>query len=204
MDHDRPAPRHQSSPRNLTTLLERVRHAGRHDTDVSLEAILDAVGRRSFAPFLLIAGLITLAPLVGDIPGVPTLMASLVVLTAAQLLLGRRHLWLPRCLLRRRVSRRRFVRLIIWLETPAGWIDRLLRARLVRLARPPAHLPVALVCLLIGLAMPPMELVPFTANGAGLALTLFGLALLAEDGLLILMAYALTIGTLALVVVGLL
>ncbi|RTR01924.1 exopolysaccharide biosynthesis protein [Halomonas nitroreducens] len=190
-------------PRNLTTLIARVQQAGRRRQDVSLEAILDTVGRRSFAPFLLIAGLITLAPLLGDIPGVPTLMASLVVLVAAQLLLGREHIWLPRCLLRRRVSRERFVRVTDWMERPARWVDRLLRARLVWLARPPAHLPVALTCLLIGLAMPPMELVPFTANGAGLALTLFGLALLAEDGLMALMAYLLTGGTLAMVVIGL-
>lgn len=191
-------------PRNLTMLLERMQHAGCREAEVSLEAILDATGRRSFAPILLIAGLITLAPLVGDIPGVPTLMATLVVIVAGQLLMGREHLWLPEYLLRRRVDRLRFVRVMHWLQRPARWIDRLLKPRLVWLARPPAHLPVALVCLLIGLAMPPMELVPFSANGAGLALTLFGLALLAEDGLLVLIAYGLTGGTLALVVVGLL
>ncbi|MBB3232476.1 exopolysaccharide biosynthesis protein [Halomonas stenophila] len=193
----------QAGPRNLTTLIAQVQQAGRRREDVSLEAILDAVGRRSFAPFLLIAGLVTLAPLLGDIPGVPSLMASLVVLVAAQLLLGRRHIWLPRGLLRRRVSRERFVRVTDWMVRPARWVDRLLRARLVWLARPPAHLPVALTCLLIGLAMPPMELVPFTANGAGLALTLFGLALLAEDGLMAMLAYLLTGGTLTMVVIGL-
>ncbi|WP_438590661.1 exopolysaccharide biosynthesis protein [Halomonas borealis] len=48
-----------------------------------------------------------------------------------------------------------------------------------------------------------MELVPFSANGGGLALTLFGLALLAEDGLMALAAYLLTGTTLALVVIGL-
>lgn len=193
----------QASPRNLTTLIARVQQAGRRREDVSLEAILDAVGRRSFAPFLLIAGLVTLAPLLGDIPGVPTLMACLVVLVAAQLLLGREHIWLPRYLLRQRVSRERFVRVTDWMTRPARWVDRLLRARLVWLARPPAHFPVALTCLLIGLAMPPMELVPFSANGAGLALTLFGLALLAEDGLMALLAYLLTGGTLTMVVIGL-
>ncbi|MDN3554484.1 exopolysaccharide biosynthesis protein [Halomonas maura] len=193
----------QADPRTLTTLIARVQQAGRRREDVSLEAILDTVGRRSFAPFLLIAGLVTLAPLLGDIPGVPTLMGSLVVLVAAQMLLGRKHIWLPRGLLRRRVSRERFVRVTNWMVRPAHWIDRLLRARLVWLARRPAHLPVALTCLLIGLAMPPMELVPFTANGAGLALTLFGLALLAEDGLMALLGYLLTGGTLLMVIIGL-
>ncbi|MFG6177941.1 exopolysaccharide biosynthesis protein [Halomonas sp. THAF12] len=203
MSSDTPQGPPLEPPRNLSSLIVRVRHAGRRQNDISLEAILDAVGRRSFAPFLLIAGLITLAPLIGDIPGVPTLMASLVVLVAAQLLLGRQHFWLPRVLLERRVSRERFLRVTGWLEKPARWVDCCLRARLTWLTRSPAHLPVALTCLLIGLAMPPMELVPFSANGGGLALTLFGLALLAEDGLMALVAYLLTGATLALVIIGL-
>lgn len=187
----------------LTNLLETVRQAGQHRETVSLDTILDSVGRRSFAPFLLVAGLVTLAPLVGDIPGVPTLMAMLVILSSGQLLVGREHIWLPAWLLERRVSRVRFVKAIRWLQRPASWVDRLLRRRLVRLTRPPAHLPVALTCLLIALAMPPMEVVPFTANGAGLALSLFGLALLANDGLMALLGYTLTGGTLAVVIVNL-
>ncbi|MCL7941886.1 exopolysaccharide biosynthesis protein [Halomonas sp. ATCH28] len=193
----------QAPPADLASLLGRVQQAGHRRESVSLGAILDSVGRRSFAPFLLIAGLVTLAPLVGDIPGVPTLMAMLVVLSCVQLLAGRDHIWLPAWLLERRVSREHFVKATRWMERPARWVDRLLKQRLVRLTRPPAHLPVALTCLLIALAMPPMEVVPFTANGAGLALTLFGLALLANDGLMALLGYALTGGTLALMILNL-
>jgi len=193
----------QETPTDMTGLLERVQQAGRRQDSVSLGAILDSVGRRSFAPFLLIAGLVTLAPLIGDIPGVPTLMAALVIFSSVQLLIGRDYIWLPGWLLERRVSRVRFVKATEWMKRPARWIDYLLKQRLVRLTQPPAHLPVALTCLLIALAMPPMEVVPFTANGAGLALTLFALALLAKDGLMALLGYALTGGTLALVIVNL-
>ncbi|MFG6157728.1 exopolysaccharide biosynthesis protein [Halomonas sp. 1390] len=196
-------PESQSAPGDLSRLLARVQRAGRHADSVSLEAILDSLGRRSFAPFLLVAGLVTLAPLIGDIPGVPTLMAMLVVLAGVQLLAGREHIWLPGWLLRRRVSRARFVAVVRWMQRPAHWIDRLLKPRLTLLTRPPAHIAVALTSLLIALAMPPMEVVPFTANGAGLALTLFALALLAHDGLMALLGYLLTFGTLALVIVGL-
>lgn len=45
-----------------------------------------------------------------------------------------------------------------------------------------------------------MELVPFSANGAGLALMAFGLALISRDGLLASIAFAvwaLTIGAVA-------
>ncbi|GHE21860.1 exopolysaccharide biosynthesis protein [Halomonas urumqiensis] len=190
------------TPQHLAELLDRLGHAGQQKSSVSLGAILDSIGRRSFAPFLLVAGLITLAPLVGDIPGVPTLMATLVILSAGQLLAGREHVWLPAWLLNRRVSRQRFTHVLGWARRPARWIDRLLKPRLTRLTRSPAHRLVALTCLVIALAMPPMEVVPFTANGAGLALTLFGLALLADDGLLALLGYALTGGTLAVVLIS--
>lgn len=189
-------------PTNLSTLLDILESTNGHPDSVSLDAILDTLGRRSFAPFLLVAGIITLAPLIGDIPGVPTLMASLVALSAAQILAGRDHVWLPRWLLERRVSRTRFMKALGLMRKPAGWIDRLLRPRLTALTRPPAHLLVAVTCLLIALAMPPMEVVPFTANGAGIALTLFGLGLVANDGLMALLGYTLTATTLTLVIIG--
>ncbi|HSP57190.1 MAG TPA: exopolysaccharide biosynthesis protein, partial [Halomonas sp.] len=105
MANDTPGAETEAPPTDLTALLEQIEDAGKGEEKVSLEAILDCVGQRSFAPFLLIAGLITLAPLVGDLPGVPTLMATLVVLSAGQLLAGRKHVWFPRWLLTRQVSR---------------------------------------------------------------------------------------------------
>jgi hypothetical protein len=49
---------------------------------------------------------------------------------------------------------------------------------------------IASIALVIGAAQPFMELVPFSANGAGAALTAFGLALIAHDGLVALIAMA--------------
>jgi len=40
-----------------------------------------------------------------------------------------------------------------------------------------------------------MEVVPFSASGAGLALSAFGLGLMARDGLLVLAAYVWTSAT---------
>ena len=51
---------------------------------------------------------------------------------------------------------------------------------------------IATVCVLIAAAMPAMEVVPLTANGAGAALTAFGLSLIAHDGLLAIVAFAFT------------
>lgn len=187
-------------PRNLEELLGRIREAADAGEDVSLGAILEAVGRRSFGPMLLLAGVITLAPVIGDIPGMPTIMGLFVLLTAGQLLLGRDHFWLPEWLLKRSVTRDKLCRALEWLYTPARFIDRWLRPRLKRLVRGTGMYVVATACVVIALAMPAMEVVPFSANGAGAALTAFGLGLIARDGLLALIALVVTAGTFGVVI----
>lgn len=169
----------------------------------SVDDIVTAVGRRSFGPLLLLAGLITLAPLVGDIPGVPTLMAILVLLVAVQLLMGRDHFWLPGWLLNRSFARDKFDHGVNWMRKPARAVDRVLHPRLRFLTQGLGTMGIAVMCIVIALAMPPMEIVPFTANGAGLALTVFGLALIANDGLMAILGYIITLGTVTLVVVNL-
>lgn len=186
-------------PETLGDLLDRIAEAAPDEQQVSLDAVVDSVGRRSFGPLLLLAGLVTLAPVVGDIPGVPTIMAILVLLTSAQLLFRREHFWLPRWMLDRSVERSKLDRAVGWLRRPVRFVDRWLRPRLQRLVQGIGLRVVALVCVAIAAAMPVMEVVPFSANGAGLALTAFGLALVTRDGLLALLAFLVTGGTLALV-----
>lgn len=182
---------------NLEQLIDQLDQAAQGKDEVSIGMIVDAVGSRSFGPLLLVAGLITLAPLVGDVPGVPTLMALLVLLIAIQLLFGRRQFWFPQWFLERSVARDKFAKGLAWMRKPARFIDKFLRTRLVYLTHGPGRYFIALTCTVIAAAMPPMEVVPFSANGAGIALTAFGLALIARDGLLAVIAFtvtALTIG----------
>ncbi len=182
---------------NLEQLLDQMADAEKQgERQVSLEDILSHIGRRSFGPVLLLAGLITMVPLVGDIPGVPTLMAVIVALTTVQLLFGREYFWFPSWLLKRSVSSDKLHKAIEWSRKPSRFIDRFLHQRLVTLAEGKANYAIALVCLVIAAAMPLMEVVPFSANGAGIALTAFGLALIAQDGLLSLIAFVSTTATL--------
>ena len=76
----------------------------------------------------------------------------------------------------------------------------MLRPRLTFLTSAAATRVVAAFCVLIALGMPPMEMIPFSANLAGAALAAFGLALIARDGLLALIAFAFT-GIMAFVIV---
>lgn len=172
-------------------LIDKLANAGSEGGDVSLEEIVDALGRRSFGPLLLVAGLITLAPLIGDIPGMPTLMGLLVLLVAVQLLLNRKYFWLPQWLLKRSFSYDKFCKALEWIRPVARFLDRWLRPRLTGLVQGVGSRVIAVVCILIALAMPLMEVVPFSANGAGAALTALGLALVIQDGLLALIAFLL-------------
>lgn len=192
-----------SEPRigSLGELLDQLRAAVEADgAEVSVGELMEAVGRRSFAPVLLLVGLLLVSPLSG-IPSFPTLMALLVSLVSVQMLLGRRHFWLPRWLLRRRVDGRRLLRLLTWLDRPARSTDRMLRPRLLPLVRERIARLMAALCLLLGLALPVTELVPFSASTAGVAFLAFGLSLVTFDGALALAAmllFAMTLAGLAL------
>ncbi|MCW4150579.1 MULTISPECIES: exopolysaccharide biosynthesis protein [Halomonadaceae] len=193
--------------REGSTLMDLIASLERMEQDaqrVSVDDVVHAVGRRSFGPLLLVTGLITLAPIIGDIPGMPTLMALLVLLVSGQLLAGRETFWLPNWMLKRSISRHKFDKGIYYLKKPARWIDGLLRIRLPWLTGYIGIRVTAFVCLLIALAMPPMEFIPFSANGAGLALSLLGLGLVARDGAALVLGFALFGITCTLILVGLL
>jgi hypothetical protein len=188
---------------NLEQLLERLGDAKGDHGRVTIDEMLDEIGHRSFGPMILFAGLVTLSP-IGDIPGVPSLIAVFVLLVSGQMLLGRKYFWLPRWLLKRSVSKRRYQKSLRWLQRPASWVDRLIRPRLARLTGATGLRAIAATCLIIGLALPPMDFVPFSASGGGTALTAFGLAVMAHDGVLAALAFAVTAVVLGVVVVHLL
>ena len=177
---------------NLEQLLDRIDDAVSGSDRVPLSAILQMVGRRSFGSLLLLAGIIAVSPIIGDIPGIPTTVGIFVLLIAGQMLLQREYFWLPQWVLKRTVPKPGLCKALKWLQRPARFIDRILRPRLTVLTHRAGSSAIALVCLVIAVAMPTMEVVPFTANGAGAALTAFGLSLVAHDGFLALLAFVFT------------
>ena len=191
------------TPRDLEELLAAIEAIEAPSGRVRFEDVLEAIGRRSFGP-LLLAGVVTLMPVISGIPGIPALMACFTLLVCAQLLMGRRTFWLPAWLQRRWISRTALLKGLGYLHRPARWVDRLLGQRLTCLTGRRGMQASALTCLLVAIGMPPMELIPFSANVAGLTLSLFGLALMARDGLLALFGFALAGTSLALVVTALL
>ncbi|WP_129126672.1 exopolysaccharide biosynthesis protein [Geomonas oryzae] len=176
---------------NLQEMLDRINQSADDEGRVSLGQIVESVGDRSFGPLLLMVGVIAASPISG-MPGVPTTMGIFILLIAGQLFFRREHFWLPKWVLRRSLAKEKVHTAVRWLSPPARFIDRWLRPRMSALIQGGSTYLISFVCASIAIVMPMMELVPFSAHGAGLALTAFGLALISRDGLLALIAFAVT------------
>lgn len=173
---------------DLTGLLDHLKDC-LTDDPVRVEDLIAAAEERGFGPLLLVPALLVLTP-IGAIPLVPTLMALLNTLIAAQLLIGRRHPWLPRRLRRVKIARQRFEAAHRRATPITARIDRLLYPRLTLLTKGPAPRLVAALVLVLGLVMIPLELVPFAAAVPAFAIVLMGLGLSVRDGLLIVLGLA--------------
>jgi len=151
---------------------------------INVANIMDEFGAASFVPALMVPALIVVSPLSG-IFFLPTVMGLTMALISVQMLIGRRSLWLPGFLRARSVSGPRLARAAAWLERPAGWMDRQTRARLEIFLVWPFSIVPQLGCLISGLMMPFLELMPFSSSILGGAITLFAVSFLARDGLFV-------------------
>lgn len=183
----------QTEPNNLEGMLEELSRASDGSGPVSIGELLDTIGQRSFGPLLLVPALVGLTPL-GGIPGLPTVMAVVVILVAGQLLFGMKRFWLPGIILRRSTERRRLRISIGYLRPVARVVDKVIRPRLAWLTREPFVHVAAGLCVLVALTIPPLEVVPFADTVPWAAIAAFSLALIAHDGILALIALGFSIG----------
>ncbi|MDX9997489.1 MAG: exopolysaccharide biosynthesis protein [Phenylobacterium sp.] len=181
-------------PRDLEALLAELAAAVEgNGPRVTVQQVMDTIGHRSFGPLLFVTGLLGMTP-VSAAPGAPSLIALIVFLVAGQLLIGRSSLWLPGFVLRRSVKAERLRQTVRLVEKPARVVDRMVRPRLEVLTGAVADRVVALVCVLLAMAVPPLEFLPFVAFIPSAAIATFGLGLLARDGLLVLVAFTISAG----------
>lgn len=182
----------EETPQDLEDLLDELSGVAKRCGDkVSVREVYCAIGERSFGPLLLAAGLLGMTP-VSAVPGAPTVLALVTILIAGQLLFGRSTLWLPRRLLALSVGADKLDKTVKIARKPARFVDRVVRPRLTFLA----DRVVAGVCVLVACAVPPLELLPFVAFVPATAIAAFGLGIVVRDGLLILVAFGASGGTL--------
>jgi len=185
---------------NLGGLIERLSEKSKSRKDVSIGMMIEAAGERSFGAMLLIPGLIALSPLSG-IPGVPSIVGVMVLLLSGQLLIGRKKFWIPKIVSNRSVSRERFDKAMKYLRRLSSYVDNIFKQRLSKITQGVGLYTIAIICLILSLFSPILEVVPFAITGIGATLILFGLSLVARDGLLAILAICIFCGV-AVVAVG--
>lgn len=174
--------------RNLRTLLQSL-CSGTEGETVSVGDLLNAVGRRSYGPVILLLGFIAISPLT-IIPGANVLMALITLIFALQMVIGRPYPWLPRKALDFEFPRKYLISGVQAADKYLVQIDRFLKPRLAFLTHTPFVQIVALACAGAALVTLPLSFVPFGPVIPSLAILLFGLAITARDGFVILLAGA--------------
>lgn len=171
----------------IEDLLDQVQGAAEEDR-TSLRKVVDALGAGSFIPNLMVPALAVVSPLSG-VPLFSSLCGITIALVSAQMLARRERIWLPSKLLDKTLDSSKLTGALDKMKRPARWLDRITRERLSMLVRRPIIWLVQLACLLCGLAMPFLELVPFTSSILGATVSLFAFGMLARDGLFVLAGF---------------
>ncbi|ETX15396.1 exopolysaccharide biosynthesis protein ExoD [Roseivivax halodurans JCM 10272] len=185
-DTSRSAPRRRAVEGVLDRLEQRVEEG--ESSSVSLGHVVEAIGDRGFGPVFLALSLLVISPF-GGIPTIPTIFAAILGLFAAQMLWGKRSLWVPRMFARREMRGDHLCKGVRWMRPVAKRMDRWFGRRFVALTSDAARRVAALVIIALCVMVPPLELIPFAAAIPMAGIALFGLAITVRDGLVMVAAF---------------
>lgn len=182
-----------SEPHSVGDVVEGLEELADGEDKVSFGDMLDKFGSRSFAPVIMVLALLEVTPL-GAIPGVPTLLAACIFLIAVQMLVGRDHIWVPGWIENRSVSGKKLKSATEKLDGTAEKLDGISGSRLEFLTRGPAIQAAALVIMILCLFVAPLEVLPWASMGPMVAIAIISLAIMARDGLAMLIAWLVALG----------
>lgn len=185
-----------SEPHTVGEVVDGMHDLAEHSRKVSVGDLIEEFGDRSFGPFILIPALIEVTP-IGGIPGVPTFLALIIAIVALQVVLGRDHLTLPGFVEDRCVKSNKLITATEKLKSISDFFDRLFGERLDFLASGVFARIAGVVIVLLCCTVPPLEFLPFASSAPMLTIAFFGVALLVRDGLLMIVALLLSLGTFA-------
>jgi hypothetical protein len=188
MSLDASPPIRGGETRHITDVLVHLQdavHARPQIETFALRDLLVALEKNSFAVLLLVFALLLVSPL-SAIPGATTLFGLTIATILAQFIMGRRYVWLPVFLLDRPLPKAQTLKALHWLEKPAAWLERFLRARLSWVVEWPVVLSLKALVFAAALCAPLMEVIPASGTSVGAAITIFSAGLLVRDGVFVL------------------
>ncbi|TNC74656.1 exopolysaccharide biosynthesis protein [Rubellimicrobium roseum] len=167
----------------LSDVLDKLEEAADGDS-ITIGNVVEKLGHKSFAALMLIFSLISTSP-ASAIPGLTATVAVIVGLLVAQMIWGRKCVWLPGFVTRREMATEKLCKGIGWIRKPVQWVEKFLGERMTWLThRPWLYLPLVLI-LGLTLFMPLMEVIPTSGSIASAVIALFAAGLLTRDGAVI-------------------
>jgi hypothetical protein len=184
-------------PLSFNDVLDTIEHAGQNDS-VTLGEILDAFAGRAFGSLLLVPAIVAILPVVGALPAVSLTTASIDLVFSIQLMLGERGFHLPERVRRLGIPRTALSRAIDMIRPVARWVGPLVHPRWQALTDREAHWAIGAVAVILSGAMLIGALVPGGIVLPATAMIILGLGLTSHDGVVVVIASALGLGSLAL------
>lgn len=166
---------------NLTAVLDEIEENIDGDK-ISFGKIVDEFEDRGYGPLLLIAALFIMLP-TGGIPGIPTVLAVVIIFIAAQLTWGRSTPWLPNKLRSISFDKAKFTKAASKIKPVTRKVDYILRPRLKRFAKKPMTRIIGAVIIGLCLFMPFLEIIPFADVIPSSSIVIISLGLTARDGI---------------------
>jgi hypothetical protein len=151
--------------------------AGAKRKTVSVQDVLEAFGDRAFGALLFVFAAPVALPMP---PGVSAILGAPLLFITAQLMVGRRTLWLPKALADRTMTRTDFVALMGKLSPYLTWLERRLKPRFTYLYNPWLDRVTGLICLVLAIIV--FLPIPFGNMLPALAISAFGLGVAERDG----------------------
>ena len=176
----------------LQSILKKVDDAVENG-ETDLKTLIESFGNRAFGPILTLVGFFMMTPL-GAIPGVPIAFAVIVITFAGQLLLARETPWMPEVLRKVKIQKTKVDKAHRFVRPVLAAVDGVLRLRFQVLAKGPAIIFAALISIILALTMFPLGAVPFGVVIPGFLIGLFGLGIMARDGIVMALAFILSGG----------
>ncbi len=180
--------KHEGALSEVVEELKRATPDGDADK-VSVGDLIDALDERGYGPALTVLPLLELTP-IGGIPGFPSLLALTIAIITVRLFMGYEHFWAPGWIRRRQLKGRNVLKSLDWLRPVTLRVDAQLHERLRPLAGRTGQRAACLVILCVCATVPPLEFVPFATSGPMIVISIFGLAILFRDGLVMLVGLA--------------
>ena len=159
---------------------------------ITIGEIIEAFGERAFG-FVLI--LFSLPNCVPNVPGIAGLVGTPVLIFGLQMMLGHKRPWLPGFILRQTVSVAKFKRLIDMAEPRLQKLESYCKPRLCPLFGPLGDRVIGLFAVLVALSV----LIPFPGTNfpPSIALVIASIAIMEEDGYLLIVGYLIGLAGLA-------